>query len=223
MSDVVVVTCFKRKGDRSGDSFINGGGNSIAEWELLKSDAMLKSLKCEFQLVEYDDIRALSNGYDKKIDTALYLDVRYGDDYSGSLVYNFALIATHIAAFVTEFAKKYHTSTAVVVHVNSPRTANLEVVTTSTEIAIVPTQETPFVKSWKLPAVVVGGFMFLVLIAGAIAFFDWRRRKGSTLQNLTPFFLSDVPEKSPHVNFAQVKQQKAEKGLLNTSEEGDEL
>jgi hypothetical protein len=52
--------------------------------------------------------------------------------------------------------------------------------------------------------------MFLALLAGAVIFFDWRRRKGSTLRNLTPFFLSHVPEKSEHVDFVKVKKQKAQ-------------
>lgn len=223
MGDVVIISCFKRKGDKSGDSFINGGANSVSEWELLKGDALLKSLKCEFQLVEYDDIRSLPNGYDQKIDAPLYIDIRYGSDFNGSQRYSFGLIATHIAAFATEFAKRHQTVTAIVVREESPRSTSQEVVTTSSETAIVPAQETPFVQSWKLPTVIVGGFMFLALVAGAIVFFDWRRRKGSALQNLTPFFLSNVPETSPHVDFAQVKQSKKDKGLLNTSEEGAEL
>jgi hypothetical protein len=211
MSDSVIVTCFKRKGDRSGDSFVTGGGNSTPEWELLKSDAVLNSLKCEFRLVEYDDIRALPNGYDKKVDTALYIDVRHGEDYLNSAAYSSVLYATHIAAFVAEFAKKFHNSTAIVVRTETPRA-------TTQETAIVVAPETPFVHSWKLPTVVVGGFMFLALLTGAIIFFDWRRRKGSTLNTLTPFFLSNVPEKSEHVNFAQIKKKNAQEASPEEAE-----
>lgn len=197
------LTCFKRKGDKSGDSFINSYGASRSEWDLLKEDASLISLKTRFELIEYEDIRSLQNGYDKKVDQSLYIDLRHGNNFNTSIVYRSTLLATHIAAFTIEFAKKYEVSTTVTMSYDEVDTKSTTV--PATEAPIIPTPETSFVNSWKFPATIVGGVMFIMLVAGAVVFFDWRRRKGSKLAALTPFFLSDVPEKAKHVDFVKEK------------------
>jgi hypothetical protein len=219
MSSKFVLTCFKRKNDKSGDSFVNSYGISHSEWDLLKEDATLISLGCKFQLIEYDDIRVLENGYNTKVDKSLYIDVRYDDKFDTCQVYRGMLLASHIAAFVIEFVKRYNvitpTSTSLVVHKDPNESTTLVTESSQGTVIVSPTPEPSFVRSWKLPVAIVGGIMFLFLISAGIVFFDWRRRKGSTLQNMTPFFLSEVPERSHNVDFSSLKARK----LLE--EEGD--
>jgi len=216
MTAKFTLTCFKRKNDRSGDSFTNSYGSSRPEWDLLKEDAALKSLNCDFQLVEYDDIRSLQHGYDKKVDKPLYIDVRHMEDYDHSRVYCSMLLATHIAAFVIEFAKRFEVSTSVVIHVQPSQSLTSEKTSEGTSEAIIPPPQTSFVNSWKLPATIIGSFMFLALLAAGIVFFDWRRRRGSKLHAMSPFYLSEVPEKSTNVDFASIKSRsKKEPGLLD--------
>ena len=202
------VTCFKRKNNKSGDSFINSYGSSRPEWDVLKEDASLISLKCDFQLVEYEDIRSLQNGYDKKVDKPLYIDVRYLDNYNTSIGYHSMLLATHIAAFAIEFAKKYET-TSIIVNV-TPTLEGKEVnndlaIQASSDTTIVSPPTASFSSGWKLPITIVGGAMFIALLAVGILFIDWRKKKGSKLQSLSPFLLSEVPEKSEDVDFTNYK------------------
>lgn len=214
MEHKFVLTCFKRKGDKSGDTFINSYGSSRSEWDLLKEDASLISLKTIFELVEYDDIRSLQNGYDKKVDRSLYIDLRHESDFDTSIVYTSTLLATHIAAFTIEFAKRYEISNIVIKQSVPDEKAAIITSEAIQTGPLIPAPEPSFANSWKLPATIVGGVMFLMLVAGAVIFFDWRRRKGSKLHSLTPFFLSDVPEKAEHVNFGKEKKRESEEAEL---------
>lgn len=219
MASKLTVTCFKRRKDKSGDSFIKSYAGGTSEWELLQKDESLRSMGCDFHLIEYDDIRGLMPEYKEKVDRPLYLDVRHLDDYAQSVPYRGQLFATHIAGFVIQFAKKFDVSTQPV-PTPTPESSALVVRNADTTVATVPAQSDNFTTSWKLPVTIVSVALFLSLIVGGIVFFDWRRRKGSTLHGLTPF-LSEVPNKSPPVDFSKLRL--SSKPKAKEEEEGAEL
>lgn len=206
MAATIFITCFKRRQNRAGDTFITSFQNEKSEWDLLKEDATLQSMNCNFEVLLYDDLRLLSNGYAKKVNQPLYVDIRFGEDYDHSVKYNGQYLATHIAGFVIQLVKK-----------NAPKSieAPLPVETTiaerAAETVATPTSTSDsFTSSWKLPITIVSGAILLSILVGGVIFFDWRRRKGSALHNLTPFFLSNVPDKAQPVDFNKLRKEHKE-------------
>lgn len=207
------ITCFKRRSDKSGDSFLHSYNGKKSEWELLKEDESLKSIGCDIQLIEYDDIRGLENGYDKKVDRGLYIDVRHENDFKASVPYRAQLFATYVAAFTMQFAKKFSVEMSPVVEESQT------VVTKNAETQAPTTPVETFTTSWKLPVTIVSAVLFISLIVGGIVLYDWRRRKGSTLLQMRPFFLSEVPAIQPPVDFSKLrlkakKEKEEEEGTL---------
>jgi len=179
----VTITLLVKRGNAAGLRFQN------SEWQSLLQEESLKT-GFSFLTVDYDDVRTLSDGLDKKVKRCPYIDFRSGEK---DVAYPMGklLLASHIAAFALDFQKQV--GETVVAARDAPAEKPIDTVPPS---------------SWRLPLMIVGGAgAALIAIFAVVLLWDYRKRgKEDAVTMDDPAFLvlrdgEDSPVDFTRVNF----------------------
>jgi hypothetical protein len=179
----VTITLLIKRGNSEGLRFLNG------TWQLLLQNESLKT-GFAFLTIEYDDVRTLSDGLDKKVKRCPYIDFRSGSK-TEAYPQGRLLQVPHIVAFALEFQKQ------AAEHVETPSSATRDV-----PVDVAPPS------SWRYPLMVIGGASAIVVTVFTIVLlWDYRKRgKTDKISPDDPVFLvtgrtgEDLP-----VDFSQIK------------------
>jgi len=178
----VTITLLIKRGNSEGLRFLNG------TWQLLLSNADLKT-GFAFLTTEYDDVRALSDGLDKKVKRCPYIDFRAGS-LNEAYPQGRLLQVPHIVAFALAFQKK----------------AAEQGETTSTATRDAPVETVP-PSNWRFPLMVIGGASAVVVTVFTIVLlWDYRKRgRGDVISPDDPAFLVIGREEDSPADFSKIK------------------
>jgi hypothetical protein len=190
----VTLTLFKKSGSKEDDIFTGtfaGPEDHPGEWYLLTSDSELIASGMKFVVVEFSDVKALPNGYATKVKRTPHLDIRYKDNYSGSLGYprGSSLLAKDIKTWVLNFIKTIYPNLEPKVTIPDSvetETSTTRDVKTTTKKSIQPPKKITN-SGWLWPSVAVGG----VLVAAAGAFLGTQLLGDEEKDGIGPLLLVD--------------------------------
>lgn len=192
----VTITLLIKRGNSEGLRFLNG------TWQLLLQNESLKT-GFAFLTIEYDDVRTLSDGLDKKVKRCPYIDFRSGSK-TEAYPQGRLLQVPHIVAFAIEFQKQ----------------ASEHVETHSSATRDVPVDAAP-PSSWRYPLILAAGAgSALLLIFGAVLLWDYRKRgKTDKISIDDPVFLTsgqygeDKPTDFSKIKFGKLNGQQQDSDL----------
>lgn len=158
----VTLTLFKKSGSKEDNVFTGtfaGPEDHPGEWYLLTSDPELIATGLKFVIVEFVDVKNLTDGYAAKVKRTPHIDIRYKENYSGSLGYprGSLLLAKDIKTWAINFIKSIYPDTEPEAVATSPAVTNSS---TARDARTVKKEVKPPKKiaesSWFWPSVAVG-------------------------------------------------------------------
>jgi hypothetical protein len=189
----VALTLFKKSGSKEDNIFTGtfaGPEDHPGEWYLLTSDPELIATGMKFVVVEFADAKNLTDGYAAKVKRTPHIDIRYKENYSGSLGYprGSLLLARDIKTWAMNFIKSIYpdvepeVTTSSSVETDTPTTRDIKTVKKNVQ----PPKKVAG-SNWLWPSIAVGG----ALVAAAGVFTGYQLLGEEERDNVEPLLLDE--------------------------------